>query len=137
MSTSHNNSDDTTKSPRQILIVEDEKPMALALKLKLERLGFCVTSAYDGAQAMQALDSTTFDLILADLMMPTMDGYTLLELLRERGSTTPVIISSNLSQETDIEKAKALGAAGFVVKSNVTIKDIAKKIEETLAALGP
>ena len=117
---------------KNILIVEDEKPMALALRNKINHAGFNVTAVFNGEEALEAFGKEQFDLALMDLMMPQMDGFTLLQKLRDQGITTPVIVSSNLSQESDMEKAKALGAVGFFVKSNTPIKEVVEIIEQAL-----
>ncbi len=121
-----------TAQLKKILIVEDEKPIAKALGLKLNFAGFNTEVAVDGEMALEILAKEKFDLILLDLVMPRLNGFAVLETLKNKGLKTPVIVLSNLSQASDELKAEELGAVGFLVKSNVPIKDIVKNIQEIL-----
>lgn len=115
-----------TTSNKSILLVEDEEPMARAVQIKLEQSGFKVTVALDGQEALDALATNTYDLILLDIMMPKVDGWEVLKQINDRKLKTKVIVTSNLSQEEDIEKAKSLGVADFLVKSDVTLSQLAE-----------
>lgn len=115
-----------------ILVVEDEKPMANALKMKLEGAGFSVHVANDGSEAVEYLQDTAYALVVLDLVMPTMDGFDVLEKMNELEQEPHVIVLSNLSQEEDKEKALNLGANDFFVKSNTSIADLVTYISDTL-----
>lgn len=117
---------------KKVLIAEDEKPIANALFNKLKSEGFDADLVINGQEALNAIKSEKFDLILLDLMMPVMDGFGVLSKMKEEGNTTPVIILSNLGQEVDIEKAKSMGAKDYFVKADTPIKEIVKKINEAL-----
>lgn len=117
---------------KKILIVEDEKPMAKALELKLNKTGYSTKVVFDGASALRILDAEGFDLILLDLLIPEIDGFDVLTRLRVKGKKTPVIVLSNLSQEEDIRKTKELGALDFLVKSDITLADIVGKVTNVL-----
>lgn len=116
----------------KVLIAEDEKPMAKALQLKLNNSGFVATTVSNGEEAWEALQKEKFAVVLLDIMMPKKDGFGLLEEMRAKKDKTPVIILSNLSQEDDAKKAKALGAAGFFIKSNTPLVDIVSSIKKLL-----
>ena len=118
--------------PKKILIIEDEKPIARALELKLVHAGFEAKAVFNGEDGVALFQKETFDLILLDLIMPKMDGFKVLEALKEKKIETPVIILSNLSQEDDERRAKALGAKEFFIKSNTPIATIVEKIERFL-----
>ncbi len=113
---------------KKILIVEDEKPMAHALELKLTHEGFDAHQAGNGEEALEILSKEKYDLILSDLIMPKMDGFSLLEELKKKGVKTPVIILSNLSQEEDEKRASSLGAKGFYIKSDTPISTIVEHV---------
>lgn len=115
---------------KKILIVEDEKPMARALELKLAHEGFAVGSATDGEQALAILAKDQIDLILLDLVLPKLDGFAVLAKLAEGRNTTPVIVLTNLSQGEDEEKAKKLGAKAFFIKSNTPIAEIVATVKQ-------
>lgn len=117
---------------KKVLIAEDEKPMAMALKLKLEKEGFKAQIAYNGNECLEQIKDYQPDLLLLDIMMPEKDGFAVLEELKKQGNKIPVLVSSNLSQKEDFERAEKLGAKGFYVKSNTTLADIIKKIKQVL-----
>lgn len=118
---------------QRILIVDDEKPLARALELKLTHEGLNATSVFDAVEAIKVLKSENFALVLLDLVMPVEDGFKVLEDMRKLKLKTPVIVSSNLSQEEDIAKAKALGAVDYFIKSDTTLADIVKKVIDYLS----
>lgn len=119
---------------KKILIAEDEKPMANALELKLKNAGFDVTVAFNGKEAMKAINTSSFDLILLDLIMPRIDGFALLSRIKPRpGSSKPyIIVLSNLSQDEDVERGRRAGANEYFIKSNTSLKTITEHIKTVL-----
>ena len=117
---------------QKILIVDDERAIAHALELKLTHTGYDATVVGDGELALEALGKDTFNLMLLDLVMPKMDGFTVLAEMKKRKLTVPVIVSSNLSQEEDIKRAKELGAKDYFIKSNTPLVQIVEKIQAFL-----
>ncbi len=122
----------SSKKLKRILIVEDEKPMARALELKLNHSGFETATASDGEAALENLKKQKFDLVLLDLMIPKIDGFGVIKAMKENGDKTPVIVASNLGQEDDAQKAKTLGAKWYFVKSDTPINKIVDYIVGTL-----
>lgn len=120
-----------TKLPK-ILIVEDEAAMARALALKLRGSGFDVSLAANGKEALESLKKHEFDLVTLDLIMPEMDGFQVLETLKAKKNTIPVLILSNSSQKTDEAHAIELGARDFIVKSDSSMQDIVDEIRTIL-----
>ena len=120
------------KKPHKILIIEDEKTLARALELKLTRADFQTKVAFNGQSGVHLLQEETFDLILLDLVMPKMDGFAVLEILKLRKIKTPVLILSNLSQQSDVERSKEFGAKEFFIKSNTPIGTIVDRVRELL-----
>lgn len=116
----------------KILIIEDERPMAHALELKLTKLGFDTRAVSNGEDAIVILKNEAFTLILLDLVMPKMDGFEVLEYLKERKIEVPVIVLSNLSQVEDERRARALGAKEFFIKSNTPIAFIIERVAQLL-----
>ena len=121
------------KKSKKIFIVEDEKPMARALELKLSHEGLETKTIFDGEAAIEMLKQEKFDLILLDLVMPKVDGFSVLKFLKEQGTSTPVIVLSNLSQEDDEKRVKELGAKDFFIKSNTSIATIVEKVIKFLS----
>lgn len=117
---------------KKILIAEDEKPMANALSLKLRSAGFETTLVYDGESAISALRESPFDLILLDLVMPKKDGFFVLAELKKLNIAVPVIVSSNLSQEEDIKRARELGARDYFIKSDTSLSQVVEKVKQAL-----
>lgn len=116
---------------KRILIVEDEQSLSKVLGLKLGNAGYEVAIVHDGAQALDTLSKSKFDLILLDLLMPGVDGWTVLEKLK--GSGQKIIVTSNLGQEEDVKKAKTLGVIDFLVKSDIPLINIVEKVNAALA----
>lgn len=114
----------------KILIAEDDKFLANAYRVKFEKEQFEVVIVFDGEEAISVLKKDKPDIILLDLMMPKQDGFTTLSLLKSNKdwAKIPVVVTSNLSQESDFQKAKELGAVDYLVKSDTPISDIVAKV---------
>ena len=123
------------ENQKKILIAEDERAIASILALKLNHAGYNAETAPDGEAALEMLKAKTYDLILLDLIMPKKDGFSVLEELKKRGTTTPVIVLSNLGQERDVSRAKELGAIDFFIKSNTPLIDIAERVQKVFESL--
>jgi DNA-binding response OmpR family regulator len=99
----------------RILVVEDEPQLRALLRLYLERDGYLVVEAGDGASALLAYDAESPDLVILDLMLPRMQGETVLEELRDRGSV-PVLITSAKRTDADRIAGLRLGADDYLGK---------------------
>jgi len=106
--------DDLFKN-RRILVVDDEERMVRFIRLNLEHDGFQVIEAYRGAQAIQKLRDTLPDVILLDVMMPDIDGFEVLKMIRET-SNVPVIMLTAKGEEDDRVRGLELGADDYVTK---------------------
>ncbi len=104
-----------TKKP-SILLVEDEENLHEALKLNLELEGYEITSSYDGAAAMNAVQSEYFDLIILDIMLPEMDGITVTETIRLRDNEVPILILSAKNSSADRVLGLKKGADDYLTK---------------------
>ncbi len=104
----------------------------MALEIKLKKVGIDAKAVFDGSEAIIELQKNIYDLILLDLMMPVMDGWTVLNEINSKKLAVKVIVTSNLSQPEDIQKAKELGALDYLVKSDNAIADIANKVLSTI-----
>lgn len=119
-----------SRGTRKILIAEDEKPMARVLSMKLKNAGFESDIFYNGEEALKALDRDTYDLILLDIVMPKIDGFDVLKLLKERKDSPPIFVLTSLSQVEDVKRAKDLGVKEYFIKSDTQLSDIVDKIKE-------
>lgn len=100
----------------KLLLVEDDEDYAASLSQSLANLDHVVTVAADGRSAIEVNDRERFDAIILDRMLPAVDGTTLVERLRERGQTLPVLMLSALGQSIDKIDGLKAGADDYVVK---------------------
>jgi DNA-binding response OmpR family regulator len=116
---------------KKVMLVEDDRFLSSLIKARLEKDGFGVVQAFDGEQAIQALNADRPSLVILDLIMPKTNGFEVLKTisLTPGLSDTPVIIVSNLAQDSDIEKARQLGAKEYFVKVKISIDDLVDKIK--------
>src|SRR5579859_2753950 len=117
------------KTSKKILIVEDEELITKILAHKLVAAGYITAIARDGQEALSLLKTEKFDLIILDLVMPHKDGFAVLEELRKRHDLIPVIVTSNLSQDEDINRAMTLGVKKYFVKVDSTVQEIVDSIK--------
>lgn len=119
----------------QILIVEDDRKLNTLYKTVLDLEDFTTHCAYNGNEALEILDQGHIDMIITDIMMPEMDGYELVDMLRSSGFNQPVLMITAKDQFEDIEKGYDLGIDDYMVKPiNVNemvlrVKAILKRIE--------
>ena len=118
--------------PIKILLVEDTTAIADVMKIKLEASGYEVDVVTDGEQALAALAKDRFSLMLLDLMMPKMDGFTVLEEMKKLKLKVPVIVTSNLGQPEDIAKVKKLGAVDYFMKVDLSLAEMVERIKKQL-----
>ena len=114
---------------KRVLIVEDEKPLSHALELKLASEGFATVVASNGQEALQLLKDGQFDVMLLDLMMPTVDGFQVLQQMKELSAKPTVFVLSNLSQHEDEERVLSLGAKKFFIKSDTPLSVIVEEVK--------
>lgn len=118
----------------KVLIVEDEKMLADMYGTKFSMEGYEVEKANDGAAGLEKAKTMQPDIILLDVIMPKMDGFTVLKALKEesRLKDTPVILLTNLGQDDDAKKGKELGANDYYVKSNHSPSEIVEKVKQVI-----
>ena len=104
-----------TDKPR-VLIVDDNPDILILLRTNLRAAGFEAIEAVNGEIALEKIDTDHPDAVLLDLMMPVMDGWTVLEELKQRPYRPPVIVLSAADANANVERAKALGVAAYVTK---------------------
>jgi len=123
---------------KRILAIEDDRFLSSLIKARLEKEGLEVIQAFDGEEALVWLKQNKPDLIVLDLIMPKVSGFDFLEKISVDPdlSRVPVMILSNLGQESDIEKVKRLGAVKYFVKINTSIDDMVNNVKELLEESG-
>ena len=117
---------------KKILIIEDEKPLAHALELKLTHEGFDVVATNSGEEGLRHLEEEHFDLVLTDLIIPGVDGFKILETIQEKKMKMVVMVMTNLNQEEDRKRTQELGATDFFVKSNSPLSEIVENIKKKI-----
>ena len=119
----------------KVLIIEDDRFLSSLMKARLEKEGFSVTQAFNGEEAMDLLKKDQPDMIVLDLIMPRVSGFEFLENISvdPQVSKIPVMILSNLGQESDIQKVKRLGAVQYFVKVKTSIDELVSHVKELLS----
>ncbi len=125
------------KRPK-ILIVEDDEPLVEVLSERFDNENFDVLIAKDGAQALLTALEKQPDVILLDIVMPQLDGLSMLKKLRtyENGKNIRVIVMTNLSDSKEVHEALANGAHDFLVKSDWAIADLVESVRNQLKEAG-
>jgi CheY-like chemotaxis protein len=124
------------KEGQRILIIDDDSFLLDMYALKFTQSGFVVSTCPGTLQALELLHTAVDmpDIILVDIVMPTMDGFEFLAKLNEEGIATEAmkIVLSNLGQQEDIDKGVALGASGYIVKASATPSEVVQKVTEMI-----
>ena len=107
------------KNSDHILIIEDNDTFRKMLRIRLESLGFQVSTAEDGLEGLNMARTVNPDLILLDLMLPKMDGHNVCRLLKfdQKYRHIPIVILTARDLENDAERAKEHGADAYIVKT--------------------
>lgn len=119
---------------KKILFIEDEPALQRAIGKILVDGGYTTLSALDGETGAQLAKKELPDLILLDLILPKKDGFEVIRELKNDISTAhiPIIILSNLETGRDVERAVALGATTYLIKTNYTLEEVLEKIRNML-----
>lgn len=126
-----------TKAPtkqKKILLVEDDDALASVYQTRLQAEGFDVKRVPNGEDALAAALEYNPDLTILDVMMPKVSGFDVLDILRNTPETAKmkVVMLTALSQDSDKDRAKSLGADDYLVKSQVVIADVVERVKHHL-----
>lgn len=118
----------------RILIIEDDRYISKMYQLKLSLEGYEAEVAENGRQGVDKVKDFMPDIILCDILMPELDGFEVIKILKEDEQTKniPILIMSNLGQEDHIQKGMQMGAIGYIVKSQYTPSKVVEKIKEVV-----
>ena len=118
-------------STRKVMIIEDDRFLSSLLKARLEKESFTVLQAFDGEEALKLLKTEVPSLVILDLIMPKVNGFEVLQTISvtPQLEKVPVVILSNLAQDSDIQKAHDLGAKEYFIKVKVSIDDLIGRIK--------
>ena len=119
---------------KKILLVEDDEVLASVYRARLEMEGFEVEEVHDGEKALSVAINFRHDLILLDVMMPKINGFDVLDILKNTPETMNmrIIMLTALSQEADRDRAEKLGVDDYLVKSQVVIADVIERVKHHL-----
>jgi CheY-like chemotaxis protein len=120
-----------------IMIADDSRIIREIYRQRLNNEGFNVLLAEGGREAVKLLSTETPDLILLDLLMPDVDGYSLLEAIRRQArlKQVPVIVLTGTSDRVQFQKAFDLGATDFILKSTTPPDNVVKQVRQALRSL--
>jgi DNA-binding response OmpR family regulator len=117
---------------KKILLIEDDPFLSSLLKNRFIKEGYEVQIAQTGDLGIQAAKQGGFDLILLDLILPGKSGFEVMEEINmdPTAPRIPILIISNLGQDSDVEKGKELGAVGYLIKARTSIEVLISKAKE-------
>jgi len=116
---------------KKVMIVEDDEHISKVYEIKLAKEGVETSLARDGEEAVVKITAEKPAIILLDLMLPKKDGFWVLEQIKKNPelASIPVIVLSNLGQQSDQDRALALGANEYLVKVNYPIQEVVNKVK--------
>ena len=119
----------------RIVVADDDRMLRKVAETTLRRQRYDVATASDGEEALQLIRSERPDMIVLDLIMPKLQGFDVLQTLKQDPLTSaiPVIVSSSLTQEQDKQEALDLGAVAYFNKTTFSMSELVKQVESTLA----
>jgi CheY-like chemotaxis protein len=122
----------------RVLLIEDDKLLRKACEVGLQKRGISVITAADGEEGIRQARAESPDLILLDMLMPKLSGMETLAILKKDEQTRgiPVVILSNSSIESTIQKAMDLGATGYLVKASLSLQQLGDRVISYLEGIG-
>ena len=122
------------EAKKRVLLVEDDLMIVDMYKIRLEEDGFEVFVTDKGSEALSIAEKEQPDLVLLDIILPEIDGFAILQLLKENVKTKkiPVILLTNLGQESDRQKGLKLGAADYFVKAQFTPANVIAAVNKII-----
>ncbi len=127
---------DTLSTKYSLLLIDDDQFLLNMYTLKFKNSGFEITAMNNASAALQKLrDGFSPDMILCDLIMPTMGGLEFLKLVKEAhlSPTSAVIVLTNTNQSADIEQAKKFGVDGYIVKASAIPSEVVEEVKAILS----
>jgi len=124
----------TTMKEAKILIAEDDAVLREVYSKKFTLSGFTIKTVKDGEETIKALEEETPDILILDLNMPVIDGFTVMEKYPKEKREFPIIVLTNYGNEQNRKRANDLGADDYFVKNEMTIKSLLEMVENLLKA---
>jgi PleD family two-component response regulator len=122
------------QNAKRILIVDDEKLVVQALTQKLQQAGFRTEAAFDGKEALAKINQSKPDLVLLDIIMPKLDGISMLKKLKASDKTKniPIIILTNLYSDKKVVQALESGGTDYLIKVEYSLTEIVDQVRKKL-----
>lgn len=122
------------KNKKKILIIEDDRVLVKALRTEFEEFGYDVRVFMEGEGAYEEVVRVKPDLIILDLVLPGVHGFEILKKVNNNKivKNIPVIIVTNLGEDSDKEKAFNLGAYDFLIKASIDLDELSRKINKVI-----
>lgn len=119
---------------QKVLLVEDDKMIIDMYTLKFTQEGYDVMQAENGKDGLDMAKKSNPDIVLLDIILPQMDGFTVLKALKADDKTKeiPVVLLTNLGQDGDVKKGLELGAVDYLIKANFTPSQVVDKVKSLL-----
>ncbi len=119
--------------PPYLLIVDDDAFLTTIFQKKLTREGREIGVAHSGAEAIQSIENRQPSALVLDLLMPSGDGFSVLQHIRDKNYAFPVLVVSNVQNDEDEKRCLELGAKGFYSKTTTDLEDLAKTVDSFLS----
>ncbi|MCK4525674.1 MAG: response regulator [Candidatus Andersenbacteria bacterium] len=118
----------------KVLIIEDDSYISDMYKIKFESENFETVVASNGIEGIKFLEKAVPDIILLDVVMPKIDGFSVLKEIKKNPKLDkiPVVLLTNLSQKENVERGFELGASSYIIKAHFTPSEVVEKIKEVL-----
>lgn len=118
---------------KKVLIIEDDTMISSMYRTKLEQDGYEVSVANNGVEGIEQAQDFNPDLIMLDVIMPQLDGFSVLQDLREdKKIKVPIVMLTNLGTEEDVEKGQKMGASDYLVKASLTPSQVSEAVKKHL-----
>jgi len=123
-----------SKNKTSVLIIEDDSYISDMYRIKLESENFAVTTTGDGIAGIKMLEKQKPDIVLLDVVMPKVDGFSVLKTIKRNQALKeiPIVLLTNLSQKENIERGFELGAESYIIKAHFTPSEVVEKIKGIL-----
>jgi two-component system, OmpR family, response regulator ResD len=118
----------------KILLIDDDPFILDIYNLKFTEQGFLIHMAHNGKEGIEEIKSFKPDLVLLDIVMPTMDGFDVMRNLTELRRAQPfkILFLTNFGQKEDVERGMHLGADGYIIKAHFTPSEVVTKVKQML-----
>ena len=124
---------DISKTTKSVLVVEDEPALLDIIAKRVTAAGHKLLKARDGQEAIEIAKKNMPDAVITDIIMPRKNGFDLIQELKRSKSNLPIIVVTNLESQQDRDTCQQLGVKHFVIKSNISLRELDGMLADALA----